>query len=250
MMEEAHKAVLKWKRVCDTKIIPVPDKIRDHIMAKLWWGLVYAWTVKARNWYCYFIDFMLKLDYMESMSLSSPNLLRNVCSDGEFWPNISSTNSRHSRHNWSTCWTSSTKSRGSSQNQSAPNWSSAKGAQAAIRSSLGDAAIDTAGEQHQCFQIPDSLFSSRWSYTYVHVNFLIRITCDQKMWWQNSNLPKDFVGSEQAPCSGPQSRHLHRRGLGQTDENKGDVEYILITCSLTLVMQNFGMSIFVSLYTW
>ena len=51
---------------------------------------------------------MLKLDYMESMSLSSRNLLRNVCSDGEFWPNISSTNSRHSRHNWSTCWTSST----------------------------------------------------------------------------------------------------------------------------------------------
>ena len=30
MMEEVHKAVLKRKRVCDDKIIPVPDKIRDH----------------------------------------------------------------------------------------------------------------------------------------------------------------------------------------------------------------------------
>ena len=31
-MEEAHKAVLKRKRVCndDDKIVPVPDKIRDH----------------------------------------------------------------------------------------------------------------------------------------------------------------------------------------------------------------------------
>ena len=29
-MEEVHKAVLKGKRVHDDKIIPVPDKIRDH----------------------------------------------------------------------------------------------------------------------------------------------------------------------------------------------------------------------------
>ena len=29
-MEEAHKAVLKRKRVHDDKIIPVPDEIRDH----------------------------------------------------------------------------------------------------------------------------------------------------------------------------------------------------------------------------
>ena len=29
-MEEAHKAVLKWKRVHDDKIVPVPDKIKDH----------------------------------------------------------------------------------------------------------------------------------------------------------------------------------------------------------------------------
>ena len=28
MMEEVHN-VLKWKRVCDDKIIPVPDKIKD-----------------------------------------------------------------------------------------------------------------------------------------------------------------------------------------------------------------------------
>ena len=28
-MEEVHKAVLKRKRVCDDKIIPVPNKIRD-----------------------------------------------------------------------------------------------------------------------------------------------------------------------------------------------------------------------------
>ena len=30
MMEEAYKAVLKWKIVHDNKIIPVHDKIRDH----------------------------------------------------------------------------------------------------------------------------------------------------------------------------------------------------------------------------
>ena len=29
-MEEAHKAVLKRKRVHDDKIVPIPDKIRDH----------------------------------------------------------------------------------------------------------------------------------------------------------------------------------------------------------------------------
>ena len=29
VMEEAHKAVLKRKRVHDDKIVPVPDKIRD-----------------------------------------------------------------------------------------------------------------------------------------------------------------------------------------------------------------------------
>ena len=29
-MEEAHKAVLKGKRVHDDKIIPVPDEIRDR----------------------------------------------------------------------------------------------------------------------------------------------------------------------------------------------------------------------------
>ena len=29
-MEEAHKAVLKRKRVHDDKIVPVPDEIRDH----------------------------------------------------------------------------------------------------------------------------------------------------------------------------------------------------------------------------
>ena len=29
-MEEAHKAVLKRKRVCDDEIIPVPDEIRDR----------------------------------------------------------------------------------------------------------------------------------------------------------------------------------------------------------------------------
>ena len=30
VIEEAHKAVLKGKRVHGDKIIPVPDKIRDH----------------------------------------------------------------------------------------------------------------------------------------------------------------------------------------------------------------------------
>ena len=34
-MEEAHKAVLKRKRVHDDKIVPVPDKIRDH---NIWLG--------------------------------------------------------------------------------------------------------------------------------------------------------------------------------------------------------------------
>ena len=35
-MEEAHKAVLKRKRVCDDKIVPVPDKIRDHNKIAVW----------------------------------------------------------------------------------------------------------------------------------------------------------------------------------------------------------------------
>ena len=34
-MEEAHKAVLREKRVHDDKIIPVHDEIRDHNTTKL-----------------------------------------------------------------------------------------------------------------------------------------------------------------------------------------------------------------------
>ena len=34
-MEEVHKAVLKRKRVHDDKIVPVPDKIRDHNTSSL-----------------------------------------------------------------------------------------------------------------------------------------------------------------------------------------------------------------------
>ena len=43
-----------------------------------------------------------------------------------------------------------------------PKWSSAEGAERAIRSSSGDAAVHTVGERRRCFQIPDSLDFDRF----------------------------------------------------------------------------------------
>jgi hypothetical protein len=64
---------------------------------------------------------------------------------------------------------------------------------------------------------------------------------------EESGLKPRFGAS---PCSGPVTGHLRRRGLGQTDGNKGDIEYFLLTYSLTLGPQFFFRSFSVSIHAW
>ena len=54
-----------------------------------------------------------------------------------------------------------------------------------------------------------------------------------------------FYRFRASPCSGPGTGHLRRRGLGQTDKNRGDVQLQIVVAILIVLLRNFTSLFFI-----
>ena len=54
-----------------------------------------------------------------------------------------------------------------------------------------------------------------------------------------------FVRFGASPCSGPGTRHLCRRGLGKTNQNRGDVQLQIVIAILIASLRNLTSLFFI-----